>query len=66
VLLDFHWLTDVIGGLLLGWAWFSICAVAFGGRLLVFGATAEVAARAARPKPRRRSLGRRLHRSSSG
>ncbi len=43
VLLDVHWLSDVIGGLALGWAWFSVCAVAFGGRLLEFGAGAEVA-----------------------
>ena len=49
VLLDVHWLTDVIGGLALGWAWFAICAVAFGGRLLHFGAAAEVAARVAEP-----------------
>ncbi len=43
VFLDVHWLTDVIGGLALGWAWFAICAIAFGGRLLRFGAGAEVA-----------------------
>jgi membrane-associated phospholipid phosphatase len=47
VLLDVHWLTDVIGGLALGWAWFAVCAVAFGGRVLRFGAAAEGAARAA-------------------
>jgi undecaprenyl-diphosphatase len=47
VLLDVHWLTDVIGGLALGWAWFAVCAVAFGGRLLRFGAGAQTAARAA-------------------
>ncbi len=47
VLLDVHWLTDVIAGLSLGWAWFAVCAIAFGGRILRFGATAEVAARAA-------------------
>jgi undecaprenyl-diphosphatase len=47
VLLDVHWLTDVIGGLALGWAWFAICGIAFGGRLLVFGAGAEVAEEAA-------------------
>jgi undecaprenyl-diphosphatase len=41
VLLDVHWLTDVIGGLALGWAWFAVCAVAFGGRVLRFGAVAE-------------------------
>jgi membrane-associated phospholipid phosphatase len=43
VLLDVHWLTDVLGGLALGWAWFAVCAIAFGGRLLRFGATAEAA-----------------------
>ena len=26
VLLDFHWLSDVIAGLALGWAWFAVCA----------------------------------------
>jgi undecaprenyl-diphosphatase len=47
VLLDVHWLSDVIAGLLLGWAWFAVCAIAFGGRLLRFGAPAEAAATAA-------------------
>jgi membrane-associated phospholipid phosphatase len=60
VLLDVHWLTDVIAGLALGWAWFSVCAVAFGGRLLRFGAGAETAERAAdakaqgKPRPQAR------------
>jgi membrane-associated phospholipid phosphatase len=48
VLLDVHWLTDVIAGLSLGWAWFAVCAIAFGGRILRFGATAETAARVAK------------------
>lgn len=55
VLLDVHWLSDVIAGLALGLAWFSICAVAFGGRLLRFGAAADEAARFAED----RSLGAR-------
>ena len=46
VLLDVHWLSDVIAGLALGWAWFALCGIAFGGRILRFGAAAETAARA--------------------
>ena len=45
VLLDVHWLTDVLGGLALGWAWFAACAIAFGGRVLRFGAAAQAAGR---------------------
>lgn len=48
VLLDVHWFTDVIAGLSLGWAWFAICGMAFGGRILRFGAAAEAAARVAK------------------
>jgi membrane-associated phospholipid phosphatase len=47
VFLDVHWLTDVLGGLALGWAWFAACAIAFGGRLLSFGASAQAAGRSA-------------------
>jgi membrane-associated phospholipid phosphatase len=47
VLLDLHWLSDVIAGLALGWGWFAVCAIAFGGRILRFGAAAETAARVA-------------------
>jgi membrane-associated phospholipid phosphatase len=57
VLLDVHWLTDVIGGLALGWAWFAVCAVAFGGRLLRFGAGAQVASAAAAEGPARTPAG---------
>jgi membrane-associated phospholipid phosphatase len=55
VLLDDHWLSDVIAGLALGWAWFSLCAIAFGGRLLQFGATVE---RAESDLPPRRASAR--------
>jgi undecaprenyl-diphosphatase len=41
VLLDVHWLSDVIAGLMLGWAWFALCAIAFGGRQMRFGEPME-------------------------
>jgi membrane-associated phospholipid phosphatase len=45
VLLDVHWLTDVVAGLALGWAWFAACAVAFGARILRPRAAATLAGR---------------------
>ena len=47
VLLDLHWLSDVIGGLSLGWGWFALCAVIFGGRLLRPKAALDTATAAA-------------------
>ncbi len=53
VLLDVHWLSDVIAGLALGWAWFSVCALAFGDRL------APTGVRSVDGEGIRRGLGRR-------
>jgi membrane-associated phospholipid phosphatase len=56
VLLDLHWLSDVVGGVALGWAWFALCAVAFGGRLLAPTAAVDIAAAEA-AAPQRTSVG---------
>ena len=53
MLLDFHWLSDVIAGLALGWAWFAVCSIAFGGRMLRFGVAAEKAVQEADAETRR-------------
>ncbi len=46
VLLGVHWLTDIVAGLAMGWAWFAIGSIAFGGRVLRFGRPVEIAQQA--------------------
>lgn len=46
-LLGVHWLTDVVAGVVVGWTWFFLVAVIFGGRLQRFGEAAERLATAA-------------------
>jgi membrane-associated phospholipid phosphatase len=61
VMLGVHWLSDVVAGVLFGWAWFSACSIAFGGRLMRFGAPVEKAAEVAEddvPKTRPRTRAR--------
>jgi len=36
-LLGVHWVTDVVAGLVVGWTWFLLVAVIYGGRLQRFG-----------------------------
>ena len=41
VLLGVHWLSDVVAGVLVGWGWFFVVTLLFGGRLLRLGEPAE-------------------------
>ncbi len=43
VLLGVHWLTDVVAGLFVGWTWFALLSIAFGGRVMRFGLPLAVA-----------------------
>jgi undecaprenyl-diphosphatase len=65
VMIGVHWLSDVVAGVLFGWAWVSACSIAFGGRLLQFGRPVEKAVEVAQKDVREHRPPRRARASGS-
>jgi membrane-associated phospholipid phosphatase len=65
-LLGVHWLTDVIAGLIVGWAWFFVVSIVFGGRMQRFGDPIVALEPSAGAPPGERTVTRRLRPSAAG